>query len=134
MGIEETPKERETSEQSTLTHELCDQIRTAQRVHRLARHASAIAEQTISQVRGKTFYAQAAIRVLLTNEESESYVVHDDEVVETSPHEFIATELGSMGVHHVEFYNRDNERRLVIPLDEEFDVEPADQQPPQAAP
>lgn len=114
--------------QPSFAEEICDQIRTAKEVHDLARHATGLAQQTVSRIIGKTFAAQAGIRVVLS-EETKAHVTYDDEVVDEAPREFVATELGSIGTHQVEFYNRSNEHRLVIPVAEDFDVEPSEQQP-----
>lgn len=124
MAGERDPRQVELASE-TETEMLCSQIRHAAKLVETARIIGGLAAETASSVSMQTTLVPGnfLFKVILPEEDNDSYIVKDDGIIASDPKEFVATELRGIGEHGAEFYNSSNDQWLKT-KNYDFDVVP----------
>jgi hypothetical protein len=124
------PTSRQRAQQETAASSLCEDIIEAAQEVASSLKAARAAQERASSVAQRTMFGQLPYRLKVQlDAETKAVVTEDDEIIESSPTVFTATELWSIGRHGVEFFNTSLNRKLTIVNDFGFTVEPIFDQP-----
>jgi hypothetical protein len=123
------PKRESKFDIRAFAYGFCEDIKSAAELTDMAIGLADKAQQRASTLTQRTMLEMLPFSFKVTLEpESDALVTVDDDVVEQSPTTFFATEVRSISRRGVEFYDRANNRSLIID-NFAFDISPVFEQP-----